>query len=63
MKTPTEFHKCHTKDFEDAIEKYILPYSHDKAEELMDKVYEIYAKIGYPSLSRKGATYFEKPKL
>ena len=55
---PTEYNKAHTRDFEELIKKYILPFSHEKAEELMDHIYKIYAEIGYPPLLSKGSKYF-----
>lgn len=62
-KGPTVYNRSHTKDFEDAIKKYILPFSHEKAEELMDHIYKIYAEIGYPPLLYKGSNFFTPPTL
>ncbi len=58
---PTVFNRGHIKDFEDAIIKYILPFHYEKAEELMEHIYDIYEQIGYPTRLGKGPSFLDLP--
>ncbi len=57
---PTEYTYRHTQDFIEPIKKYILPYSQELAEELMDKVFEVYEKIGYPPREKLVMYHYDK---